>query len=560
MHLIDRFHRLHAVAARQPQPGLPALADALHCSERNVRILLRKMEEQGWLRWEAARGRGHFSRLTFLVTPQDASLDHVSGLLERGELEQAFASLDARQRKRLSARLPEFLRMNRADAAGTRLRMPLFRPIESLDPHIVLHRLEAHLVRQIFSRLVEYDGETRRVVPALAHHWECEDAGRVWHFYLRPGIVFHDGAELDCNDVRHTLLRMRDSPSLYQPLFAHLLEIECGPRRRLTCRLKLPDYLWPQRLAISFASITPKRRNADFGRMPVGTGPFKVIRNNQYRVTLAAFADHYRERALLDEIDLWVVPDTGEGEVFDVNFGFSAGPARRPQDIVKVQAGCNYIICNPKQRSLSSVEQRLALADWLAPDLLLAGDEARRPAAGVLPDWKHRVACAPAHSNLPRGMRLRMVTGQTEDILVLGNRIQERLREAGIELEWTRLPYQTMRKREWLQWADIVLTSEVMHEDLEFGCHEWFGMTSIFRAWMPAHYRRMLDARLTAIQAQPDSATRMQGYADIARILVCEGWLIPISHEHQHVDIEPHVGGIRSTPLGFVPFAELWVR
>lgn len=88
MRLIDQFHRLGELLDEQGgQPGLPALARALNCTERNARSLLRKMEAQGWLRWEAARGRGHFSKLTMLVAPQHAVLDRLSCLLEDGELE-----------------------------------------------------------------------------------------------------------------------------------------------------------------------------------------------------------------------------------------------------------------------------------------------------------------------------------------------------------------------------------------------------------------------------------------------------------------------------------------
>jgi len=135
MRLIDQFQKLHTLLAKTPeQPGLPALAKTLNCSERNARLLLRKMEEKGWLHWEAARGRGHFSRLTMLASPQQVALDHLSGLLADGELEEAFASLDGEQRKLLMARLPDFLHAPQASGSRNRLRIPLSYPIEALDP------------------------------------------------------------------------------------------------------------------------------------------------------------------------------------------------------------------------------------------------------------------------------------------------------------------------------------------------------------------------------------------------------------------------------------------
>lgn len=41
------------------------LANVLCCTERNVKILLKRMAEENWLTWEPGRGRGNISTLTF---------------------------------------------------------------------------------------------------------------------------------------------------------------------------------------------------------------------------------------------------------------------------------------------------------------------------------------------------------------------------------------------------------------------------------------------------------------------------------------------------------------
>lgn len=562
MRLIDQFHRLHAILSQQAQqPGLPALANALNCSERNVRVLLRKMEQQGWLRWEAARGRGHFSRLTLLSSPQHAALDRLSGLLAEGELEQAFASLDGEQRKLLAARLPDFLKTPSADQACSRLRIPLYRAVESLDPHATISRLESHLVRQIFSRLTEFDKTTQQLTSGLAHYWESEDNAKIWHFWLRPGINFHDGSELGAEDVKYAIMRLRDEPSYFQDLFAHMKDVETGSGRRVTCRLKATDHLWPHRLAAANASIVPRHRGPEFSRMPIGSGPFKVTRNNEYRLTLSAFKGHFRERALLDEIDLWMLTPSDGTAKFDLQFGYSAAGLQAQNGIVKVQSGCTYLVCNAKRRLFADIERRLALADWLAPAVLFREDEqARRPASGLLPVWRHRVAIPRGRPPIPEQSKLTMVTGQTTDMLTLAELIKQRMGEADIELRLITLPYADLIKREWLDSADLVLSSEILHDDEDFGCFEWFAADSVFRRWMPARRGRLLDRQLQAIQQEPDSKARMRDYATIGRQLVEEGWVIPISHENQYVGVEPHVAGIKATPLGFVPFADLWLR
>ncbi|MFZ6744918.1 SgrR family transcriptional regulator [Undibacterium sp. JH2W] len=560
MKLLDQYRKLHIfLQQHEQQPGLPALALAMHCSERNMRNLLAKMQAQGWLSWQAGRGRGHHSQLQLLQSPDSLALDHLSHLLARGDLEQAFASLDGNQRQQLASRLPDYLGM--PDSASRSLRMPLFRSVESLDPLKVHGRLEAHLARQIFSRLMTFDHQQNALRPAIAHHWESEKNATVWHFWLRPGLSFHDGRELGVEDVKASILRLRDEPAIYQRLYHHLLHIETGPSLRVSFYLAHADHLWPHCLATANSSIVPRQRAADFDRFPVGSGAFRIIRNNPYQLTLQAFKDYYRERPLLDEIDLWMLPPPSGPSGFDLQFGHAHQDSTKKHSIVGAESGCTYIICNSARSLFKTAEQRLALADWLAPETLFDPEErSRKPASGLLAIWKHRVAKKPRCSSFKAGHKLRMVSGQTQEILSLAQAVKQRLEAAGFIVNWTSLPFDQLMAREWVKDADLVVAREVMHDDQDFGCFEWFSADSVFRRWMPAAALKSLNADLMKIKAQADSKRRMTAYARIGKRLVQEAWMIPISHENQLVSIAPHVAGVRMTPFGFVSFNELWLR
>lgn len=563
MRLIDQFQKLHTLLAKTPeQPGLPALAETLNCSERNARLLLRKMEEKGWLRWEAARGRGHFSRLTMLASPQQVALDHLSGLLADGELEEAFASLDGEQRKLLMARLPDFLHAPQAGGSRNRLRIPLGHPIETLDPTDITTSVEGHLVGQIFSRLTEFDRTTQQLLPGLAHYWEPEDDARTWHFWLRPGLSFHDGSEVETEDVRQTLLRLRDKAGDAAYLYEHLDTIEIGDGRRVTCRLKFTDYLWPYSLAATSASIIPRNRSSDFSLMPVGSGPFKVTRRSEYRLTLTVFEDYYRERALLDEIDLWVIAPSEETSAFDLHFGYTGSSSKTQHQVAQVLPGCTSVRCNSNRPLLASAEQRLALADWLAPSVLIAADdESRRPASGLLPDWQHRVAAPRGRPPIPEHTRLTMVTIRiTGRLAALTESIKERLKEARIELDVVALSVPEYMRYEWLDFADLVLDIEPLNNYADLDCYGWFSSSPILRKWSPPACHLLMDKQLRAIRANADGEARMQAYAELGKQLVMEGLLIPISHEIVHVQAEAHVGGVKNLAFGLMPFADLWLR
>nr|WP_240464300.1 ABC transporter substrate-binding protein [Paenibacillus apiarius] len=40
----------------------------------------------------------------------------------------------------------------------------------------------------------------------------------------------------------------------------------------------------------------------------IGTGPFRLVRNDESMVVLEAFSSYFRERALLDRVEIWIVP------------------------------------------------------------------------------------------------------------------------------------------------------------------------------------------------------------------------------------------------------------
>jgi len=562
MRLLDYYRRLyHFHAAQERPPSLPELAGALNCSERNVRLLLARMQAAGWLQWQSGRGRGHRSTLTLLKPPQQLALDQVYGLLTDGDLERAFGQLDPAQRRQLAARLPDFLG---AAAGSGRLRMPLYRAPVSLDPLQVKSRIEGHLVRQIFSRLSSYDRERQRLLPALAHHWESDAEGRVWRFWLRPGLRFHDGSELDADDVRHTLLRLRDLPSMHQRMYRHLREVEVHDARSFSCHLAASDFLWPHRLGSANASIVPCRRADDFACLPVGSGPFKVVRNNEYRITLQAYEQYYRERALLDEIDLWIVPPPAGEPRFDVVFGFQMDEATPLQQIRRLQSGCTYLVCNPARAALAEERQRLALLDWLDPARLFRDARERVAAAGLLPGWQHRAtnSAGDRAGTLPLapGSRLRLVTYQIANLSSLCELLKARMAEAGIVLECQVLSFAEFSAHAWQEQADLVLGNEVFHDDEDYGCFEWFACDSIFRQWLPQAEQARLDGWLAHSQGLATVEARRAALSDIGRQLVAHGWLLPLAHEYQQVRVQPHVAGLEPGPFGMMVLNELWVR
>lgn len=70
----------------------------------------------------------------------------------------------------------------------------------TLDPGLIETVGDEEIVPDLFEGLVELDGELN-LLPGLARRWRIDDAGRRYHFELRPGLRWSDGAPLTAHDL-----------------------------------------------------------------------------------------------------------------------------------------------------------------------------------------------------------------------------------------------------------------------------------------------------------------------------------------------------------------------
>jgi peptide/nickel transport system substrate-binding protein len=68
---------------------------------------------------------------------------------------------------------------------------------------------------QITEPLVAFEPGTTKIVPALAERWEVSGDLRTWTFYLRRGVKFQDGTDLDADAVVFNFERWWDKANPY---------------------------------------------------------------------------------------------------------------------------------------------------------------------------------------------------------------------------------------------------------------------------------------------------------------------------------------------------------
>lgn len=207
----------------------------------------------------------------------------------------------------------------------------------TLDPARVTDSESAEVTEQIFDHLVRYRRSTTEIEPELATRWEVSSDGKVWTFYLRDKVLFHDGTPFDADAVVFSFDRQRDpNHPYYQPDFTYwdntFRNIQSVAKvDRLTVRIAIDRPYAPflanlAMFPVSIVSPTAVRKlGKDFEKHPVGTGPFRFREwSAGERVTLEANPDYWEGRPQIDHLVFVTIRDPRqrlvalEGDAIDV--------------------------------------------------------------------------------------------------------------------------------------------------------------------------------------------------------------------------------------------------
>ena len=166
--------------------------------------------------------------------------------------------------------------------------------ITTLDPAIGYDWVNWSMIKSLFSRLMDYEPGTAKLVPSLAESFTVSPDGLTYTFKLRKGVKFSNGREIVAPDVKYSIERAVNPKTQgpgagffgaikgYEDMAAgkadNLPGIEVPDADTVVFHLGRPDATFLHVLAINFASVVPKEAveaaNGDFGKKPVGSGTF----------------------------------------------------------------------------------------------------------------------------------------------------------------------------------------------------------------------------------------------------------------------------------------------
>ncbi len=161
--------------------------------------------------------------------------------------------------------------------------------------------------------------EGGEIVADLAERWTVSADGRTYTFYIRPGVVWHDGQPVSADDVVFTIRGMQSTdyqgPKEMAELWAGVgVEKVDAQTVRFTLESRYSPFLEYTTLGLLPAHIlgaVPMKtlREHDFNATPIGTGPFQVKQASAQRVTLKANPNFHDAKPFLQEAEFRFYPN-----------------------------------------------------------------------------------------------------------------------------------------------------------------------------------------------------------------------------------------------------------
>jgi peptide/nickel transport system substrate-binding protein len=151
---------------------------------------------------------------------------------------------------------------------------------KALDPAFDTSLFAGTTYHALFETLVLAD-DKGEIVPSLATSWKTLDP-TTWEFKLRQDAKFHNGEPFDAAAAKFTIERILNPEvkSAWATRLNLISSLEATAPDTLVVKTKQPFVALPANLTVAYMlppKYTAERGVVEFGKAPVGTGPFKLV-------------------------------------------------------------------------------------------------------------------------------------------------------------------------------------------------------------------------------------------------------------------------------------------
>jgi len=159
--------------------------------------------------------------------------------------------------------------------------------------------------------------ENEALAPWLAESWETSDDSLTWTVHLRQGVTFHDGTAFNADAVKWNYDRiLGDTDNGWNSVFTpYIASVDVVDDSTVKFTLKEPKVFFGFEVLADWGAsqISPTAWNADpanYGKNPVGTGPFKFKSfTADAQIEYDANKDYWGGAPLIDGVLVRIIPE-----------------------------------------------------------------------------------------------------------------------------------------------------------------------------------------------------------------------------------------------------------
>lgn len=192
-----------------------------------------------------------------------------------------------------------------------------------LNPILAQDSASSEINGFVFNGLIKYDRDLQGFVGDLAESWKIKEGKEpVITFFLRKGILWHDGKEFTAEDVKFTYNKIMDEKTNTVRRSDYELVKTAEVLDPYTFRVTYKQPFSPG-LGTWGMGVIPKHllekgdiNTTPFNRKPIGTGPFRFVEwVSDEKIVVEANPNYFQGKPYLDQIIYRIVPDTSLSEM-----------------------------------------------------------------------------------------------------------------------------------------------------------------------------------------------------------------------------------------------------
>lgn len=268
----------HFLEQRDYQFLLIDLSEYFEVSERQIGRILKKWQEDGFIEYISASGRGNNAKIQFLQDVESLILEDVINSVKDLSVEELQDFLELPFSEKSLHKLQMTINNVITNVNEEQIFVPYDFLPKTIEPANIVTTEEAQIVFQVYETLYRFtaDGNIQRNLISY-DEWIDDEL----HLYLKKEVSFSNGEMLVADDVKKVLDTLRTN-SLYSKIYNNIVDIRVVNNFKLVLTFEGKPKLFEYSLAQRYSSIYK-----DVGeRYLLGTGPYAIANIDDTKVEM----------------------------------------------------------------------------------------------------------------------------------------------------------------------------------------------------------------------------------------------------------------------------------